>query len=356
MPSVVYDLTSSTAFPFDFSWRHDSNGDMNSDTTWRAALFTADRTESMTGFDVHLGSNTGTVTNAFKADLYAVDANSHPTGASLATVTTTPVAGAPTAITWSTPYTVTNGTTYAIVIRNLNSVGGNGLSAGSNFFRLLGASKYIDNHPLTSTDSGAHWGLATSGIGIALWVRYQTSGTKGVIAGVGGVGGGGGIQLYNTSGSRVARYAVRVRFPYAVKLWQISTHPGALKSGTANYNLKAEVCSASAVLSTCTTRPYADQSTNGVDFRWDTPYELAANTDYYICVTPDGASAGDGSNHVRVLTANIFKPSVIVGPIKGSYSSTGTTVSWTEDTTKIPLFTMHFSAAGGGGTVAYGHP
>ncbi len=331
------------------------SADFNSNTIRAGILFVASQSAAMTGFKYWFNTHTGTITSGCQVDLFAVDANYRPTGASLATATFTPADTSLNTINWSVAPTVVAGTMYCIVIQNLLG------TPGSNFFKPVFFPQSY-NPVIFSNDSGTTWFSAvnTSSQFAALFENYSGT-TYGPAMGLGGgLNGAIGAQLYNTSGVRTARQAVKVRFPYAVKLWGINC-VGGNKTGTPTHQIVGEVSTVSASLATTPTQaPSANFAGNPVLIWWfdnTTVQTLAANTDYYVGVVPSGATAGDSSNYVRMSLYNTGSPNPtnVLGVVRGTYSSTASgNPSWTQDTSNEMSLTMYVEVvASGGGTVGF---
>lgn len=316
-------------------------------------LFKADRSDTMVGFRIRLGANTGTPTSALQANLYALDANGEPTGSSLATATVTPTGSAINTIAWGTGYALTSGVEYGVVLQNVHA------TPASNFPTLVGISvpTPYGNYFTVSLDSGATWyyGISTSIMGVHFWAEYG-GGTVGIIVATGVSAGDKGAQLYNTSGSRVARTANKYNFPVPVRVFGLVELSGRNKTGSPTHDMKAEICSSSAVLATSSTRLSSANGNGNEIHLFENGYDLAADTDYYIGVTPDGATAGDASNYRRVQgTTTITSPTLAdIGSICfGGYTSTAWPgPSWSADTSLMSFVLLISPIAGSGGGAA----
>lgn len=132
--------------------------------TWKAESYLTTSEYSATSVKIRIyriGDLTG---RTLTLSLKAVDGLGKPTGDDLAVgtydpsaLTTEDVDGAMTEITFSTPYVVTNATTYAIVVRldggdNSNSVR----------WKLDSGEGYENGNIILSTDSGATWTVGSS--------------------------------------------------------------------------------------------------------------------------------------------------------------------------------------------------
>jgi len=305
----------------------DSNITVNTAATQYAFAFVAERTDTLNGIKFYCPLIVGSG-GTCAVDLYAVDANGFKTGSSLASGTATP-SSAMVTVTFGAGYALTAGTAYVLVIRNSHA------TPASNYFRL----QYSANSALYSggalqgtSDSGTSWGYFTRSGGVPIILTYNTGPTDvGVILSSLPVTNS-SIKLYNTSGSRVARLAVKINV--ATNLYVHGVQVGTWAAvGSPTHDMLAEICSSSASLSTSDTKfKYGAMWAGGGAF-WNTPYELTPGTDYYIGILPSGATAGDGSNYYRIQTAfaRQLTPGTILGPMQGSYSSTRSTVSWSSD-------------------------
>lgn len=300
-------------------------------------------TQNLTGFVISVTSVSGTVTSGAQADLFAVDSTGKPTGASLATVTWTPSASVSTQ-SFGTPYAVTAGTCYAIVIKNILG------TPASNLFSIqsyTGASVTsginANTLNLASVDGGTTWVAYASNLSghsfvgtSAIAPVYASYGTdcSYLCAGTGYTSSV--TRLYNAAGTRTARCAIKWNAEIDVLLWGF-TFPMKGNTGFPTYDLCGEVCSASASLSTSdsTINCAGVVDSSRVGFRWAVPYRLLANTDYYIGVTPVTVGNGTNSVYASAQTATPLMVSPTIGPIKGYYESTNSgTPSWAQDATK----------------------
>lgn len=327
-------------------------------------LFMASVSQNSTGFLYGSAANGGTVTNIARADLYAVDDNGAPTGASLANATFTPTASALNTVTWDTPAAVTAGTCYAIVLQNLDG------TPATNKFSVTHTN--TGNYPwadivcgnnllIASNDSGTTWNSWGSNQPVHLCgsmgaaPTYDSLGTDSSAILVLGGSGNMPTSLYNAAGSRTARAAIKWNCPKTVLLWGF-TESFAGKVSTPTFNLMGEVCSASASLSTSSNLVNA-ASANSVRqmFWWSTPYRLLANTDYYIGATP--SEVGDGSAS-KYCIASGYPPLLktpTVGPIYGSYESTNSgTPSWSQSTSLMPNIRLFLEMPTMGGFTVLG--
>lgn len=269
---------------------------VNSANVQIGICFQANSSISMTGFKLKLGANAGTVTNILQADLYLADANGKPTGSSLATVTTTPSASAINTFTWSAAYSVSGGLFYFIVIKNID-----GTPATNRFSVSVNSAThtpYLGHFGTVSLDAGSTW-YSSGNLSFGFWFN-SSSGTDGFVIATGATSSG-SVQLYNASGSRTARIANRYRFGNPVILYGLNYGAG-LKTGSPTFNAHAEVCSASAVLYSGLDNVNAANMGGANLFLFDGGVSLDANTDYYIGVTPTGATAGDSSNRINPST------------------------------------------------------
>lgn len=353
MASIITDLGTYPP-PFLLSPTIETEFSINSNTYRISYLWTADRSEQMDGFKYVAGQNAGTVTNGCQVDLYAVDANYVKTGDSLATATFTPSASALNTVAWAVAYTVTAGVTYLIEFKNVLG------TPASNRFNLRHYRNWQlhgNNIPCWSFDGTNYFNQTDSQWGsLGLWPNYSSSGTVGVYASGNNALAGAGQQLYNTSGSRVARTGIKFNLQNPMRFRGIRTRLGN-KTGTPTFMLQGELCSASAQLSTSATRCIVSTANVYTDFIWETPYDCAADTDYYAVVRPVDAAAGDASNYIFLSTYLALKPSVVQGAIQGSYYSLGSSVSFTEDTSRMPDFNLIFEVpvASGGSVIGVGN-
>lgn len=307
---------------------------MSTTDTRAGIVFRALRSENMTGFRTYTTSISGTVTNIARADLYAVDDNGLPTGASLGDATFTPVTNNFINVTWGTPYALTSGTCYCVLIRNTDAA-----PATNRWYQGVLPSDRIpppQAEYLYSTDAGVAWVqssrgrwspvfapiYATSNIVASLFPHSNNSAACGFAE-----------QLYNTSGSRIARVGIKVNFPVRVRLHRVIA--SIWSGGGTTGNIIAEVCNADSVLSVADTK--VDSSVFVPTMRypvgpwdWVTPYTLEANTDYYVCIRLENATSGDSANYVspEITNAWIVKPASF-GIIRDAVYSTGTSISWT---------------------------
>lgn len=287
-------------------------------TAYLGCVFMATVSENMIGCVVQFGGNVGTPSSTV-VDLYAVDANGYPTGASLATATFSPTSNVVNTVTFAAAYAVTAGTAYALVFRNATG------TPASNYASLRTQPIWAGNLYISSADSGATWviGSVTS---LCCAPQYNTAGVV-AYSQYNGFGAGTAIALYNTTGSRIARVAMKCNFEMDVLLWTVSVAMNT-KTGSPNFGISGQVCSDSGVLSTSSSSYPSNLVTGTVNTFWDTPYRLLANTDYYIGITPttDGnGSAGNCYNPTNALA--VLNPANL-GPIVSGYTSTGTTPSW----------------------------
>lgn len=296
---------------------------------------------NITQLRIIFGGNTGTVTNAAQVDVFAVSASLQPTGSSLGTLTFTPTANSVNTINISDA-AVTPGNLYHIQIKNVDA------TPASNFFTVQSVN-YVNNQgmrqyfSLRSTDGGTTW-LFENLNSYAIFAEYD--GGVGVVAdyhGPSGVSASGSLQLYNDTGTRRAREAVKWNAPFDFDLVGL-IFPGTTPQGSPTFNLKGEVCSSSASLASSDGLvPSNDFRTTRI-FVFNTPVRLPANTDRYIGITPDGDDDGDSSNYARMsshASAPLLDPANL-GPILGSYESTAAgDPSWSSSSgrgTRISIF------------------
>lgn len=303
-------------------------------------VFKARVSENMTGFKFASGTNAGTVTNIAQADLYAVDSNGYPTGASLAAATFTPANSSTNTVTWGTPYAVTAGTCYAVVLSNLDGAPttnkyGVGY-CGSNYLVFNETFQYANNLWLASIDSGTTWEPSavlppTKGGSLVFAPIYDTFGTDcqamiGTEPGVAYTT----TLLYNAA-DRKARLAVRVNLPCFALLRSVAVSFAA-KAGSPAYALVGEVCSATASLSVSTSAVTAAASSNlPIVFWWDSPYRLSPGVDYYIGVTPSEVGNGASGTTARLNRNMPILKTPTIGPMYESYESTASPgPTWSE--------------------------
>ena len=138
---------------------------VNSNTTQIAQTFVPSVTAQLKKLKVHLyridGQTGGNVTFA----ITAVDGANKPTGSDLASESVADtsigsgVGSSPLTVTFTTPATLTSGTTYAIVIRFPNAAGGARYQLGC----WVQSDLYSSGREWKSTDSGSTWGNGTYG-------------------------------------------------------------------------------------------------------------------------------------------------------------------------------------------------
>lgn len=306
---------------------------INAATISMAAIFMAAYTQNITGCIVLHRTNTGSPTG-MACNLYAVDASGFPTGASLASATYTSTANAVNTITFGAPYAATAGTCYALVFTNGTA------TPASNNTQVMHSYDQANNIALQSSDSGSTWtaipvgqslycGPVYSGAGSVAPFLYSTLNVAAA-----------SVALYNTSGSRVARSGVKVNFASDVILHRVGVR-FTTKTGSPTHSLVGEVCSSSASLSTSTSSLSSATYTNLTGlFNWDGGYRLLRNTDYYICVTPSGATAGDASNYARLLCSTALLKPANINPLIDFYQSTATSPSFSVDTAGVPAMEL----------------
>jgi len=311
---------------------------LNSATARVGAVFMARVSENMTGVLVAHNANTGAPTGT-QVDLYAVDANGLPTGSSLATATYTPTGSANNTVTFASAYGVTAGVCYALVWRNTTATPGSNIPT----FQVTSTDVMVGNLRLTSSDSGSTWGASFTGLVVICAPIYATFGVDSYLP-VNNASTTSGVPLYNTSGSRVAREAIKVNFEMDVLLWR-SVFRFNSNVGSPSHSLISEVCSSSAVLSTSTRSvPCAGiGSTTYQGWTWDIPYRLLANTDYYITIAPSGATAGDSSNYSRTQVARPLVKPATIGPLLDGFQSTASAApSFSQTATYAPQCELFF--------------
>lgn len=314
-------------------------------------LFTADRSASLTGFLLRIPSTGGTPTNALQANLYLTDSNHEPTGSSLATLTATPTSGSFQTFTWSSAYSVTSGVEYVIVIQNVDG------TPATNLFRIGVAGSpivFLRNLVVRSHDTAASWFASADALSALMFLSYA-GGTVGVPFANGSVATSGAPNLYNTSGSRVARVANLVNFDKPALLYGFNiTGNFWATTGSPTHFMRGEVCSSSALLSTSNTRILPSTTNINRWVWWETPYELAADTDYYIGVTPDGATAGDASNYFNAPQHGSLQTptlAVLEAIFLGAYQSTASPgPTWSSLGTLLGMTLILGPAEVGGGS------
>ena len=306
-----------------------SNYSINASSIHFGFIFRAPSNDTMTGFGMPHAGNTGTVASGAQADLYALGSDGLPTGASLATAIYTPTFGT-NIITWSSSYNVTADTCYAVVIKNILA------EPASNYFvvnNTVTTDTFLDRLWLCSANSGATWQANSSLSQYANgYPIYTTNGSYGLPFYGGSVwtGSPGIDAIYNTSGSRISVHAQKVNFNCTVKVRGIKFILG--KTGSPTFNLKGVICSSSSILSSSdSVWNAANTSVNGA-VQWVTPYELAANTDYYVGISPVDATAGDASNYAKTYqcSTGIAGNSLArtTPPWFGAYKSSGSSISF----------------------------
>ena len=303
---------------------------------------------NMTGFFTGCGPAGGTLTGIGLAQLYAVGSNFRPTGSALATVTFTPVSNGPATLSWGTSVALTAGTVYAVVMSNQDA------APATNFYSVNVQAGYdvpLDRILLYSTDVAFAYNMAGShSQNFPGWPIYATLGNYGALSAV--VGGGGSTvnPLYNVSGSRVARVALRVNFTKPVRLWRILANVS--KTGTPAFDLKSEVIQAGSVIATSDDLWNAANMATPASWHWANPVDLSANTDYYVAITPVGATAGDASNYATLqgTNVNVMRPGQN-GPAIDTYISTGATISWSQTTIHLLYMQLMVEAKAGGGII-----
>lgn len=304
------------------------------------AIFVAPASENINGFTVLQQGNTGTVTNIIQADLYAVDSTLTKTGSSLATVTYTPT-NAYQAVTFGSPYAVTAGTVYMIELQN---VAGAPASNYTNYRAGLGGGIIGDRFFVYSTDSGSTYkALGSYQYEIVLYPNYASSGLYGTIqrwtefeTDY--------ISLYNTSGSRIAAVSTKFNFKTDVKLWGIRAAIG--RSGSPTHTLDGKVWNSSGTVLSTAANTWLWSTSAGASIGqwfWTTPYTLSANTDYYIGISPNGATAGDSSNYYT-MKAGQYNSSTLrpaqVGPAIDCFQSTGASITWAQTGSNDAMFKL----------------
>lgn len=318
-----------------------------------AAFRSPETNDSCTGFRFSCDGVFGTVTNIAVAELYAVDATTgYPTGSVLATATFTPANGM-NVVTWASAYSTTASTIYAIVMKNVDGTPGtNYYRPRYGFNRNSGALKRL----VISNDAGTSWNVI-SGSGTlvpALAPNFATAGYYSELCTPDNGSGGNGLAIYNTSGSRVARSATKFVFTVPVKIFGVSL--GFSKANSPTFDLKAEICTASAVVATSTNTWNAADAVPSAFFGFD-GVELSADTEYYVCVTPVDASAGDSSNNVKLYVFSTTTSALALpfthGPFRQSYESTASPgPSWSANTNWYYSMYLHIGlpepASGGG--------
>lgn len=323
------------------------------------AIFVAPASENINGFRVLHQGNTGTVTNIMQADLYAVDSTLTKTGSSLATATYTPSNGF-TTVTFGAAYGVTAGTVYIIELQNVAGVPG---SNYTNCRVITNASGIIgDRFFVYSTDSGSTYKATGSyQYEIVLYPNYASSGLYGTIQRWTEFESD-YISLYNTSGSRIAAVSTKFNFKTDVKLWGIRASIG--RSGSPTHTLDGKVWNSSGTVLSTAANTWLWSSSAGSalsQWYWTTPYTLSANTDYYIGISPNGATAGDSSNYYTMKAGQYNDASLRpaqVGPAIDCYQSTGSSISWAQTgSNDMMLKIMAFVevTTGGGGSTNVGN-
>ena len=323
------------------------------DATKKAGcVFVATGNGNMTGCIVGGWAGSGG-TNGLRVDLYAVGANGLPTGSSLANGTGTPQANGYVTITFGTPYTHSVGTTYALVCTNVHG------TPATNYLRLARDSTTWNSEYSTfiqSTD-GTNWVQDYNKLGVetAIYPVYATSGT---LAPMFGQGGYATVltQLYNDTGSRRARLGLKINSPIQFKISGVWFN--AAKTGSPTFNVKAEICSASAVLATSGISEVPVSTNVSHLCQFATPYLISANTDYYVSITPNGDDDGDSSNYIRFTSWVYSVQTPTIGLFRGGYESTvnGSTPSWSATSTYSPQLAIYaefptLSSSGGGSLV-----
>lgn len=296
-------------------------------------VFMARHTENLNGFKIQLDANGGTGGTAV-AELYAVDANGRPTGSVLATVTFAPTTNALNTGTFSAAYAVTSGTAYALVFKNTDGTPGT-----NNFrFKSMDLDMWTGYAGLWSTDATNY--LVGGYPAAPIVLTYATSGDEGPYCSTLTGAGNPDQSLYNVSGSRVARNAIKFVPTRDLDLWKVAFMFRS-KTGSPTFEIQGEVCSASASLSVSDFTFNAVNAASGIwgACHWGTPYRLTGGTTYYIGVSPVGANAGDASNLVTLQSYLSPIAPGTQGEILDSYCSSGATVSWTQ-ATSLKAFQM----------------
>ncbi len=307
--------------------------------------FTASVSESMTGFEIVVRENNGTITNGMTATMYAVDANGVKTGSALATYTGTPTVSFGNGVlapVWASAYSVTAGQTYFIEIQNvLGSPGSNNFG-----FEFSRPGHFIDNLASTSTDSGATYSPLNSS-GALFAPTYATSGvlrTMCVSTEVATDLGGG---IYDDR-----KIAILINSPVPIKVYGFQ-FAFENKTGSPVYNLKGEICAGGSVVATSFNRIVAANTGRSV-WGWvgfENGVSLAANVDNFLGYACENNTDGDSSNRVNI-GANVGLRGNSRGLLKNLYLSTsGVNFSVISGTDRCPFFTMDFEvlASGGGG-------
>lgn len=318
-------------------------------------VWTAPYSGSVTGIRAGDNGPVGSGTGIVGFELYACGADHLPTGSALASGTADSAYSFRT-YTFGTPYTVTAGSEYAFVLRNLHA------TPASNYFRAVKGLASEGIAPfcaaIGSNDAGATWDTFGNW---QMSQRFSVSARMFPIYAVQGIVGpkegwtsstGFTTALYNASGSRVARLGVQVNFGSAYKLHGFKARVS--KTGSPTFRLKGEVVddAGNVVATSATTATSATLDNQWVAFSFEPAYTLLAGRDYYVVVTPDGATAGDASNYAKLESAATFMDVGSIGPVIKGVSSTGTTISWSNAsatyTDMTPSIGMFVEPVGGG--------
>lgn len=279
-----------------------------------------------------------TVAGAGQLDIYATDSNGFPTGSSLATKTFTSASSALKEIVLDSTLTgLTIGDVYCFRFSWI-----------SGSYRVTGWS-HSDVLLINSGDTGASWYHSGSYGSLAIDYGAGYVSEYGVASGS-GHGYTGGVAIYNVSGSRVARGGFKLRSPVDLSFRGVTFDVVPQNNPSSAWQLKAELCSSSAVLATSLNRQYANNGgARNSQFVFD-PYTMLANTDYYVCMTPDGSNDG-ASGYCPYIGHYEAKVNVDVsgGIVRDYHYSTGTSISWTKDNTKSSPVSVFFDLPSGGG-------
>lgn len=314
--------------------------------------FKAPASQNLNSVTIVVSSTAGTLANIGTVNLYAVGADFRKTGAALATQAFTPANGIQT-VTFGTPYGLTIGTYYIVEILNVD-----GTPASNRFdvsvanYDSVGPLANYAQSPIssaTSTDTGTtnqsfvpsmhcQVTLATYGVhGTVIWASDATAS-------------GSGIALYNASGSRIARQASRFNFANERSIIGVGFAPAI--SGSPTHRLKAELIIAGSVVATSDSQPAVQVASMG-GCVFSSAYAVPALTDVNLAITPEGASDGDASNFFRVYGSSVFNLGGDSGILKGSFESTGTSVSWSAAPYIFGIFPIFEDTVDSGGGGAY---
>jgi hypothetical protein len=317
--------------------------------------FVAPVSGSFTDWEAPYEARTGTVTNIAQSDLYLLDANGLPTGASLATDAAFTPGNATNAVsTWDSAYDVTAGVAYGVVTKN------NDGTPGANYFVMRqGLFRQTTKNSFYSVNGGTTWNNGQPGPPVnvkigGVWYgslcgRYVSNTMTSNV-------------LYN-SASRIARVGAVITPTENVLLEYIQCP--IYRVGTlTGLNVSAEVWDGTTLLATSISQyPVETLTTSTVaaiaSFKFN-QLAIASGSAYRYVVRMSGTGAqGDASNYVAMKghgpATNVPSAANVDDQyISGTWTTDPSAPSWTDYATSsgplpgISLMCSPVAATGGG--------